>query len=181
MYAQTPEPRAEPATEAPATSGPGFDVAECQACHAETLFTNFQHSQHAKKLALSCAACHGDVAAHARMKMEGEEGIGPIFSFKRVTPQERTERCLSCHDKARQANFTGGAHERRSVDCTTCHSVHFFKSQRGQIRTVRASETCYGCHPQVRAQGCARAITPFARGLDCGAVTTRTPRQLGEC
>jgi DmsE family decaheme c-type cytochrome len=163
-------PQTEPASQPAATPGPGFDVAECQACHAEAVFTNFQHSQHAKKIATSCAGCHGDVATHARMKMEGAEGIGPIFSFRRVGPRERTERCLGCHDRARQANFTGGTHDRRNVDCTSCHSVHFFKSQRSQLRTARATETCYGCHPQVRAQGMRQSHHPVREGkMDCGS------------
>ncbi len=154
----------------PAKSGPGFDVAECQSCHAETLFTNFQHTQHAKKIAGSCAECHGDVAAHAKMKLEGEEGIGPIFSFKRATPRERNEKCLSCHEKGRQANWAGGAHDRRKVDCTSCHSVHFFKSQRAQLRTVRESETCYTCHAQVRAQGMRQSHHPIREGkMECGS------------
>jgi DmsE family decaheme c-type cytochrome len=163
--AQTTEP-----TSPPAASGPGFDVAECQGCHADVLFTNFQHSQHAKKVAGSCAACHGDVATHARMKMEGEEGLGPIISFKRLTPQQTNQACLSCHDQGRQANWHGGAHDRRNVSCTSCHSVHFFRSQRGQLRAARDTEVCYGCHQQVRAQSLRQSHHPVREGkMDCGS------------
>ena len=182
-FSQTPPPtpdtpataepgqqQAPPKSEPAASPGPGFDIGDCQGCHAEAVFTNFQHTQHAKKLGTSCAACHGDVATHARMKMEGEEGLGPIFSFHRVTAQERTQRCLGCHDRARQAEFTGGVHDRRNVDCTSCHSVHFFKSQRAQLRTVRESETCYTCHKQVRSQMMRQSHHPVREGkMECGS------------
>ena len=154
----------------PAASGPGFDIAECQTCHADVLFTNFQHSQHAMKLPGSCASCHGDVAAHAKMKMEGEEGLGPIISFKRLSATEINEKCFSCHDKARQSNWHGGVHERRGLSCTTCHSVHFFQSQRSQLRTARDTETCYSCHAQVRSQAMRQSHHPIREGkMECGS------------
>lgn len=165
-----PSPPPTTQSEAPAASGPGFDIAECQGCHADVLFTNFQHSQHARKVAGSCAGCHGDVATHARMKMEGHEGLGPITSFKRLTAQQTNEKCLTCHERGRQANWHGGAHDRRGVSCTSCHSVHFFKSQRAQLRTARDTETCYTCHQNVRAQGMRQSHHPIREGkMECGS------------
>jgi DmsE family decaheme c-type cytochrome len=147
-----------------------FDVAECQSCHAEALFTNFQHTQHARKLPGSCAACHGDVATHAKMKMAGEEGMGPILSFKKLNAVQTNEKCLSCHDTRKQANWHGGAHDRRGLSCTSCHSVHFFKSQRAQLRTSRESETCYTCHAQVRSHMMRQSHHPVREGkMDCAS------------
>ncbi len=165
VRAQTPETPPAP----PPTQGPGFDVTECQACHGDVIVQNFQHSQHAKKLPRTCAECHGDVATHARMMLAGE-GPGPIISFHKMTPAQISDKCLTCHEKARQANWHGGVHERRGLACTSCHSVHFFRSQRSQLRTERASETCYGCHQQVRSQMMRQSHHPVREGkLDCGS------------
>lgn len=164
-----PAPPAATSTEPPASSGPGFDIATCQTCHADTLFTNFQHTFHAKKLARSCAECHGVVAAHAQSELEGH-GRGPVISMKTMTAQQVNKKCLSCHDRRAQANFIGGVHERRGLSCTTCHSVHAFQSQRAQLKTARDSETCYNCHPQVRAQQMRQSHHPIREGkLDCGS------------
>jgi DmsE family decaheme c-type cytochrome len=149
----------------PATAAhPGaFDVADCQGCHDEAVFTNFQHSQHAKKVPGSCAQCHGDVATHAKMMSEGE-GRGPIVSFKTLTPRQINETCLGCHDRRAQANWHGGAHDRRGLSCVSCHSVHFFKSQRSQLRTASETETCYSCHKQVRSQTMRQSHHPIREG-----------------
>src|SRR5687768_5343320 len=117
---------------------PGFDVTECQMCH-EDAFTDFSHTYQSKKVVGSRAACHGDVATHAKSMMEGE-GPNPIISFKTMTPAQVNETCLGCHDKRRQAHWPGGVHDRRGLSCLSCHSVHSFKGERAQIKTVRASD-----------------------------------------
>ena len=147
---------------------PGFDVAECQACHAD-VFRDFSHTHHAKKLPRSCGECHGDVAAHAKGMMAGE-GPGPIISFKNLTPGEVNAKCLSCHDRRRQAHWEGSKHERRGVSCTDCHSVHSFKTDRAQLKTLRASELCYSCHQSTRAQMMRTSHHPVREGkMDCGS------------
>ena len=144
-------------------------VADCQGCHAESVFTNFTHSDHAKKLANQCASCHGDVDTHARMMSEGE-GPGPIVSFKTLTNRERNAVCFNCHDRRNQANWHGGAHDRKDLSCTSCHSVHHFKSQRSQLRTASASEMCFSCHQQVRTQMLRTSHHPLREGkMDCGS------------
>lgn len=157
----------EQAQEAPAPH-PGFDVAECQACHTE-VFRDFSHTHHSRKLARSCAECHGDVATHAKLMQEGE-GPGPIISFKKLTPAQVNEKCLTCHDKRRQAHWTGGVHERRGLSCTSCHSVHSFKTDRSQLKSTRASDLCYSCHQNVRAQMMRTSHHPVREGkMDCSS------------
>lgn len=160
---------AQDAAPSAAHPNPGFDITECQGCHAEPVFANFQHTMHARKIANQCAGCHGDVATHAKMMANGD-GPGPIVSFKRLDAQQIDAKCLTCHDRARQANWAGGAHDRRGVSCTTCHSVHFFKSQQSQLRTVTAAETCYTCHKQVRSTMLRTSHHPLREGkMDCGS------------
>ena len=158
------------AQDAPAAmSAASFDLNECQGCHADAVFTNFQHSQHARKIAGSCAACHGDVATHAKMEMNGE-GRGPVISMKELKPAQIDQKCLGCHDRARQANFIGGTHDRRGVSCVSCHSVHFFKSQRAQLRVEKPSEVCFTCHQQVRSMTMRQSHHPIREGkLECGS------------
>jgi DmsE family decaheme c-type cytochrome len=151
-----------------AQTPPTFDIEECKSCHDEAVFTNYQHTYHATKVRESCAACHGDVAAHAKSELAGE-GPGPVVSMRSLPPRAVNEKCLSCHDKGRQANWHGGTHDRRQVSCTSCHSVHFFKSQHSQLRTERESETCFTCHQQVRSMNLRTSHHPIREGkLDCG-------------
>lgn len=157
-----------------------FDITQCQSCHPDAL-KQFLHTYHAK-LPGSCANCHGDVAAHAKA-VQGGEGAGPIVSFKTLKPAEINARCLTCHDKARQANWHGGVHERRGLACTTCHSIHSFHSERAQLKTPRESETCFGCHPSVRAQSLRASHHPMREGkMDCGSChdphDSTTPRMI---
>jgi DmsE family decaheme c-type cytochrome len=146
---------------APAHPATSFDITECQTCHADQ-FTSFNHTYHAK-VANSCANCHGDVAAHAKAVQSGE-GTGPIISFKKLAPKDVNERCLTCHDKARQAKWHGGMHERRGLSCVSCHSIHSFKSERAQLKSARESDTCFGCHTNVRAQSLRASRHPVREG-----------------
>ena len=111
---------------------PGFDVAECQTCHEE-VFRDFSHTHHAKKLARSCAECHGDVATHAKSMMEGE-GPNPVISFKTLTAAQVNEKCLTCHDKRRQAHWTGGVHVSLVYPIYTLTEFHAVETQSFRLR-----------------------------------------------
>ena len=144
-----------------------FNPSDCQTCHADQM-TEFQRTHHAK-LSNNCSQCHGDVATHARMMMNGE-GKGPVISIKSMDAQDTNNVCLSCHDRRRQANFKGGVHERKGLACTTCHSVHAFKSDRAQLKSVGVSDTCFSCHQNMRAQSMRASHHPVREGkMDCGS------------
>jgi DmsE family decaheme c-type cytochrome len=102
--------------------------------------------------------------------MKAGEGKGPVVSIKSMSPDQSKALCLTCHDRRRQANFEGGVHDRRGLSCTTCHSVHSFRSEHAQLKTDRASETCFGCHQNIRALGMRTSHHPVREGkLDCGS------------
>ncbi len=150
----------------PATPPPiKYDVADCKTCHEKAL-TSFEHTRH-MKLPEVCESCHGDVSNH--LKAETEKGeLGSIISFKKMQAAEINKKCLTCHDKARQANFPGGVHDRKGLACTTCHSIHEFKSVTAQLKTTRDSETCFSCHAPIRAKGMRTSHHPVREGkMDC--------------
>lgn len=150
-----------PSKAPPSRQTVAFDLSECQTCHADTLLTFGQ--THHSKVTNSCSQCHGDVAAHAKSMMEGE-GKGPVRSVKDMPVEERNDLCLSCHDKGRQANWHGGKHDRRDVACTSCHSVHHFKSRKAYLRTERDSDTCFTCHQNIRSQSMRTSHHPVREG-----------------
>jgi DmsE family decaheme c-type cytochrome len=144
----------------------GWSASDCQSCHEKAVGPTFQHSKHARS-DQSCASCHTDVAAHMKAQMSGDKS-GPVPSLKTLTAAQISETCLKCHEKGKQENWHGGLHERRAVGCTSCHSIHSFKSKSGQLTTVRASETCYACHKSERAKTLRTSHHPVREGkLEC--------------
>jgi DmsE family decaheme c-type cytochrome len=144
-----------------------FDVNDCKTCHEKQL-TTFEHTKH-MKVPGNCANCHGDVTAH--LKAETEKGEkGPIISLKKMPAGEVNKTCLTCHDKARQANWTGGIHDKKGLACINCHSIHEPKSVVAQLKTARDSETCFSCHPQMRAKSMRTSHHPVREGkMDCAS------------
>lgn len=61
------------------------------------------------------------------MRTRGKEP-GLIRSFTRMTPAERSETCLQCHEKdacGPGASWRTGAHANAGVSCTDCHTAHY--------------------------------------------------------
>jgi DmsE family decaheme c-type cytochrome len=143
------------------------DTKDCQACH-DTAMAGMKGTAHAG-VEQACASCHGDVTEHLKSNLEKGEP-GPIVSLKKAKPAEVNKTCLECHEKGKQANFSGSVHDRRNVACTSCHSVHDPKSVRGQLKTARDADTCFGCHKQIRAKSLRTSHHPVREGrLDCAS------------
>ena len=175
--AQDPPPQPTPAAVvAPlatvaAPHGLKFDVNDCKTCHEKAL-TSFEHTKHMKLPGL-CENCHGDVTNHLASEIE-KGAVGTIISFKKMSPADVNKKCLTCHERARQANWMGGVHDRKGLACTTCHSVHDFKSVQAQLKTTRDSQTCFSCHPAIRAKGMRTSHHPVREGkMECAAAKTR--------
>jgi DmsE family decaheme c-type cytochrome len=154
-------PQAAASAPAVASAGVEFDVNDCKSCHDKAV-AGMRTTPHAG-LEQSCASCHDGVSAHLKAQMEGTEA--PTPTLKKLSAQELSGKCLTCHDNARQANWAGGAHDRKDVSCTSCHSVHDFKSVKAQLKTARDAETCYTCHQQIRAKGLRASHHPVREGL----------------
>ncbi len=138
-----------------------WSVTDCQGCHEKALGPGFTHTKHAS-LDLSCAKCHQNVGEHAKAQMAGEKG--PVPSLKGLKASQLNETCLSCHEKAGQANYLSSMHARRNVACTSCHSVHDFKTSKAQLKTATESEACFQCHKTERAKSMRTSHHPVREG-----------------
>lgn len=142
-----PQPAAQQSAIA-AAAGP-IEVEQCLTCHDTAGTEAFKNSKHGG-LTQSCANCHANASEHAKAQLAGRTD-GPVPSLKKLDAKESNEVCLSCHEKANQASFLSSMHARRNVACSTCHSVHAFKSTRAQLKTKTDTETCVTCHKAERA------------------------------
>jgi len=127
----------------PSAAPPSFSTADCATCH-EAQVTAVQKTHHGR-VEGQCSVCHGDPSEHLKSNLEKGEP-GPIIKMTTAKPDEINKTCLSCHEKGNQANWHGGVHERRGLACTSCHSIHSFKSDQALLKTALDSETCFSCH-----------------------------------
>ena len=155
-------PQAAASAPAPAAAaGVDFDASDCKSCHDKAV-TGMKATAHLG-LEQSCAACHDGVSAHLKAQTEGAEA--PTPSLKKLSAGQLSNKCLTCHDSGHQANWAGGAHDRKDVSCASCHSVHDFKSVKSQLKTARDAETCFTCHQNIRARGLRASHHPVREGL----------------
>jgi DmsE family decaheme c-type cytochrome len=93
----------------------------CATCHEAYVKNHAANLHHAQ----SCETCHGPASEHVRTR--GKEP-GLIRSFKRMTPAERSETCLQCHeDNACDPGpkWRISPHANAGVACTDCHTGHY--------------------------------------------------------
>jgi DmsE family decaheme c-type cytochrome len=171
-------PKAPPATAgavaaspAPAQSADQFVGEEtCLTCH-EDRKQGYHGSPHARArdprspaAAAGCESCHGPGKAHV-------EADGDKTKIKRIgslKPNEVNETCLSCHNRGEHAAWEGSAHDSRNLSCTTCHGVHDYKSEKGQLKRATQIETCASCHQDKSAKMWRSAHMPLREGkMEC--------------
>jgi DmsE family decaheme c-type cytochrome len=159
---------APPATAQPAASGATWSAADCETCHSSTVGPAFQRTRHAG-LSQSCATCHVNVAEHVKAQMAGETN-GPVPSVKKQPAAAINATCLTCHENGKQSSFAASMHARRNVACTSCHSVHSYKSKVAQLKTARDPETCFTCHQSMRAKSLRTSHHPVREGkMSCAS------------
>jgi len=156
---QQTKPTAEHAAEQAVIANPsdaslyaGTDT--CRTCHEE-IAKSYDHGPHWKTLLnhrgvqyQGCEVCHGPGKAHA----EGGGDITKIISFKMLSREESSKRCLGCHELGEEhANFLRSEHLKNNVGCIDCHSAHHPKVERALL-TMAQPMLCYGCHAEVKPQ-----------------------------
>lgn len=123
----------------------------CKTCHEEIYnkgFVNTPHYALIKSGKHGCEDCHGPGAAH----VEGGGDKTKIISFKSLTVEQASARCLTCHTYGNEhANFLRSSHASNNVGCLTCHSPHYAKIERALLVSSQP-QLCYGCHTEVRAE-----------------------------
>ncbi len=152
-------------TPAPAAADE-VDFSLCSTCH-EAQTKALSATRHAS-VESRCTACHQGVPEH--LKSLGEGDAGPIVRIRKQPAQATNDACLACHDKSKQAHYQGGPHDRRGMGCISCHSVHGYRSEKGLFKAARESETCFSCHPAVRAKMNRISHHPLREGaMQCSA------------
>lgn len=147
----TAKPQPPPAP--PAAAGAEYVGSEtCAACHTD-VSDHLAKTPHGKGAFASlsahgCEACHGPGGAH----VEDPENPALQPRVTRLTTRQQSAMCQSCHDGKAQFHWEGSVHDRRGVSCLSCHSIHTFKSQEAQLKTVTETESCLSCHKSVRTE-----------------------------
>jgi len=136
----------------------------CASCHDQEA-ARLAETQHGKAgfAALSthgCETCHGPGSAHA--DDPDNKALQPRLAS--LPPAQQSQTCLSCHNRGPQALWHGGRHETRGLSCTSCHSVHDFKSDHAQLKATTAMEQCFSCHKDVRAETWKTSHHPMREG-----------------
>lgn len=158
---------------------------KCLACHdemeAKPIVAIYQtrHGAGADARRPTCQACHGDSLAHGK----DQKSIGkrpptdipfgrPEAILDSGSAQARSRPCLACHESNSGRHWWGSRHETSGLACTSCHTLHTSRDR--LLERATAAETCYRCHPAVRAQTRRPSAHPIAAGklgcADCHAV-----------
>lgn len=160
-------PGAQAATQASRQPPAEIDVNDCRSCH-EAAVKAVEATRHFG-VEGRCQACHQGVHEHLKGLLEKGEPTGIVF-LRKEGVQATNDACLACHDKARPAHFQGSPHDRRGIGCADCHSVHGYKSERTLFKTSFESQTCFACHPAVRAKMNRVSHHPVREGaMQCSA------------
>ena len=133
----------------------GYAGAEtCKGCHDDFYSAFKKDTPHWRSVAdpkgpagkKGCESCHGPGEKHAEA-----EGKGFIFSFKGKNALDRSEPCLTCHQKQKDLfQFRRGVHQLSAVGCNDCHQIHGTPVAR--LLKKQETDLCFSCHQEVRGK-----------------------------
>ena len=150
---------------APPSASQGYAGSDlCMACHTDAgdhlAKTPHGSQAFARLSAQGCESCHGPAAAHT--ENPDDPALQP--SIAKLSPAQQSKICQSCHSGRQQMFWHGSVHAKRGLSCTSCHSVHSFKSENAQLKTVSEVDSCLSCHKDVRAQMWKNSHHPIREG-----------------
>jgi len=139
-------------------------VGKCKECHSKMAAPFFEGNPHAKEWehtaggTFSCESCHGGGAKH--MGDRAPESIIGFGKDAKASVADQSKQCLSCHSKSEKLAFWDmGKHKKNDVTCADCHKMH-----KGAAMVKPTSETCFGCHKDVKSQANKRSHHPIIEG-----------------
>ena len=140
----------------------------CKGCH-EPYFRGYQRSVHGKKAVPGspsnregCESCHGPGAQH--VEKGGGRGVAIFIFNKKISPIERSAKCLACHEESRQlTNWSMSRHKTADVSCDHCHSIHTVGMEKNLLK-MKEVEVCFACHKNIRAQTNKQSHHPIREG-----------------
>ncbi len=131
-----------------AAAGEYVGEATCLTCHTG-MDTTYHASPHGRAedprtpaAAHACETCHGPGKAH----VDAGGDKTKIRVFTALPAGEANQTCLTCHNRGTHANWVGSVHATQNLACITCHSIHHYKSETAQLKTVAEIQTCATCH-----------------------------------
>jgi DmsE family decaheme c-type cytochrome len=89
----------------------------------------------------SCETCHGPGSEHAQDPVNNK-----LKDFTKMPADQVNATCMTCHNRGEHALWDGSTHEARGLSCTSCHSVHNYKSEANQLKEKTQMELCATCH-----------------------------------
>jgi DmsE family decaheme c-type cytochrome len=143
VAAAPPPPAPADATQPVAAGYVGTDT--CVTCHTDQVV----HGAHARVIdartpmaTQGCESCHGPGKAHV------DAGGDPelMRAFREMSADETSRTCTTCHNRGDHGLWDGSSHQARNLSCTTCHSVHAPKSEKGQLVKATPMQICADCH-----------------------------------
>ncbi len=151
-------------------------LSACLDCH-EDYIKSFARTKHAlyykkklgKPLVESCETCHGPMSAHVA-ETDFDKKRSTTVSFKTITPQQKSQICLQCHEKQITLHWRGSVHEMANVSCDKCHYVMARKSKRRMFINEDSKKACFQCHKDKRARMLRSAHMPLREGkMSCAS------------
>jgi DmsE family decaheme c-type cytochrome len=143
-----------------ASAAPGQGSAEdfvgqdtCATCHEDMAkqiaLTVHAHAQvRGRAYQTACEACHGPGKAH----VEGGGDKTKIFTFKNVSAETISARCLTCHEYGEEhSNFARSQHNLNDVSCIECHSPHHAKESQ-YLLVEGQPQLCFSCHTEIKPE-----------------------------
>ena len=119
----------------------------CLICHDDKR-QGYEGSPHARSAdprspaaRQGCESCHGPGSEHVADPIN----VKPA-QFSSMPPGEVNTACASCHNRGEHALWEGSQHEGRGLSCTSCHSVHNYKSAAFQLIEEDQRQVCATCH-----------------------------------
>jgi DmsE family decaheme c-type cytochrome len=111
-----------------------------------------------------CETCHGPGSLHA----DKPEDVPVVNDFRKMTPDQVSATCTTCHNRGQHALWEGSQHEKRDLSCVSCHSMHSAKSETANLKEKTETQTCATCHRDKAARLDRSGHMPLREGkMEC--------------